>query len=53
VRGDPDGSDGLAGRARPRRKADAAFRIAFARRNSAFSRFNRFSSADSSDVVPG
>lgn len=31
----------------------AAFKISFARRNSAFSRRRRFSSADSSEVVPG
>ncbi|GAB3186867.1 hypothetical protein GCM10027259_52130 [Micromonospora palomenae] len=35
------------------KKADAAFKISFARRNSAFSRRSRFNSADSSDVTPG
>ena len=35
------------------KKADAAFRISFARRNSATSRRNRFSSADSSLDGPG
>lgn len=34
------------------KKADALLRIALARLSSAFSRFNRFSSADSSLVVP-
>jgi len=34
-------------------KKAEAFRIAFARRSSAFSRFNRFTSGDSSDVIPG
>jgi hypothetical protein len=35
------------------KKADAVFKIALTLRNSAFSRFNRSSSADSSVVVPG
>ena len=35
------------------KKADAAFRISFARRSSAFSRLSRLISADSSVVVPG
>ena len=35
------------------KKADAVFKIALARRSSAFSRFSRFSSADSSVVSPG
>src|SRR4029453_18356901 len=35
------------------KKADAAFKISFARRSSAFSRLSRFSSADSSLVTPG
>jgi hypothetical protein len=35
------------------KKAAAAFRIEFARRSSAFSRFNRLTSADSSLVTPG
>jgi len=35
------------------KKRTAAFRISFARRNSAFSRFKRFSSASSSVVAPG
>ena len=35
------------------KKADAVFKIALALRNSEFSRFNRFSSADSSVEVPG
>ena len=35
------------------KKADAALRISFARRNSAFSRRNRFNSADSSLLTPG
>jgi hypothetical protein len=35
------------------KKADAAFKIALALRNSAFSRRTRFNSADSSVVVPG
>ena len=35
------------------KKADAAFKISFARRSSAFSRRSRFSSADSSLVDPG
>ena len=35
------------------KKADAAFKIALARFSSAFSRLNRFSSADSSVVIPG
>ena len=35
------------------KKADAAFRISFARRNSATSRRSRFSSSDSSLVAPG
>jgi len=44
----------VAGRARlDAKKADAVFKIALARRNSALSRFNRLSSADSSVVVPG
>jgi hypothetical protein len=34
------------------KKADAAFRIAFARLSSAISRFSRRTSADSCDVVP-
>jgi hypothetical protein len=34
------------------KKADAVFKIELALRNSAFSRFNRLSSADSSVVVP-
>jgi hypothetical protein len=34
------------------KKADAVFKIALALRSSAFSRFNRLSSADSSVVVP-
>jgi hypothetical protein len=35
------------------KKADAAFRISFARRSSLFSRRSRFNSADSSLVDPG
>jgi hypothetical protein len=35
------------------KKADAVFKIAFALRNSAFSRLKRFNSADSSVVIPG
>src|ERR687898_2161785 len=35
------------------KKLEAAFRIALARRSSAFSRFSRLSSADSSVVTPG
>ena len=35
------------------KKADAVFKIALALRNSAFSRFSRLSSVDSSVVVPG
>jgi len=35
-----------------REKAEAAFKIEFARRRSAFSRFNRLSSTDSSAVTP-
>src|SRR4051794_38441655 len=35
------------------KKAEAAFKMAFARRSSAFSRFNRLISAESSDVTPG
>jgi len=34
------------------KKAEAAFKIEFARRSSAISRFNRFSSTDSSVVTP-
>jgi hypothetical protein len=34
------------------KKAEAAFKISLARRSSAFSRRNRFNSADSSAVVP-
>jgi hypothetical protein len=35
------------------KKADAAFKISFARFSSAFSRRSRFNSADSSLLVPG
>src|SRR5690606_6921576 len=35
------------------KNADAAFRISFARRSSAFSFFNRFNSACSTEVIPG
>src|SRR5690348_4450392 len=35
------------------KKADAAFKIALARLSSAFSRWSRFSSAESSVVTPG
>jgi hypothetical protein len=35
------------------KKADAAFKISLARRNSATSRFSRLISACSADVVPG
>ncbi len=34
------------------KKVEAAFKMALARLSSAFSRFNRFSSADSSVVTP-
>lgn len=44
--------DHCAGRSSSAAKKAAAFRIEFARRNSAFSLFNRFTSADSSDVTP-
>jgi hypothetical protein len=43
----------VAGRVSAAKKADAVFKMALALRNSAFSRFNRLSSADSSVVVTG
>jgi hypothetical protein len=43
-----DGRSSSAGK-----KAEAAFKMAFARLSSAFSRFNRLSSSDSSLLAPG
>jgi len=51
--GDEPGDDRCGRSSSAAKKADAVFKIALARRNSAFPRRNRLSSADSSLVTPG